>query len=50
MVRDNSDESIYSPIQRDELLDDDELSAEEHAFMCGYDDEFWDADRLESEM
>lgn len=33
-----SEESIYSEDYREELLEDEEISAEEEAFMRGYDE------------
>lgn len=39
LERGQKEENVYSQAARDELMDGDEISAEEEGFMKGYDDD-----------
>ncbi|MBR9676785.1 hypothetical protein GOV04_01475 [Candidatus Woesearchaeota archaeon] len=44
-----SEENVYSEDHRSDMVDNDEISAEEEAFMKGYDDADDDEDNKEEE-
>ena len=39
LERGEKEENVYSDVAREELVDSDEISAEEEGFMKGYDDD-----------
>ncbi len=47
--RDDSERNVYHDEVREDLVDDDEISAEEEAFMRGYDEAEEDEDKDEDE-